>query len=147
MGGSRHLGADGPGGLDDGRGQSGPLHRVGARPQLIEEDKGILVRFGQDAHDIGHVGGEGGQGLGDGLLIADVGQHPGKNPDGGVVSGRDMEAALGHEGDKAHGFQRNRLAAGVGAGDDKGVEALPQLQIVGDSLLLVQQGVPRSPQV
>ena len=88
------------------------------------------------------MGGEGGQGLGDGLLVADVGQHPAEHPHCGVRPGGDVQAALGHQGDETDGLQGHRLAAGVGAGDDQGVEPLPQLQVVGHGLLLVDEGVP-----
>ena len=63
-----------------------------------------------------------------------------------AVVGGDVEAALGHEGQKADGLQGHRLAAGVGAGDDQGVEVLPQIEVVGHRLLGVQEGVAGLPQ-
>ena len=57
-----------------------------------------------------------------------------------------MEAALGHEGEQAGGFQGDGLAAGVGAGDDQGVEVLSQPQVDGHRRLLVQQGVTGLPE-
>ena len=104
MGGGGHQSSDPPGGLDDGGGQGRTLHRVGARPQLVEQDQGPVVRLLQNAHDVGHVGGEGRQGLGDGLLIPNVGQHPVKDPHRGVRPGGDVQAALGHEGQQADGL-------------------------------------------
>ena len=104
VGGGGHQGPQAPGVLDDGGSQGSPLHGVGAAPQLIEEDEGLLVSLGEHAHDVAHVGGEGGQGLGDGLLVADVGQHPAEHPHRGVGPGGNMQAALGHQGDEADGL-------------------------------------------
>ena len=104
VGGGGHQGPLAPGVLDDGGGQGSPLHGVGAAPQLIEEDEGLLVGLGEHAHDVAHVGGEGGQGLSDGLLVADVRQHPPANLDGAAVPGGGVQAALGHEGEQADGL-------------------------------------------
>ena len=52
-----------------------------------------------------------------------------------------METALGHQRQKADGLEGHGLAAGVGAGDDQRVEALPQPQVVGHRLGRVQQGM------
>ena len=52
-----------------------------------------------------------------------------------------MQAALGHQGKQAQGFQGDSLAAGVGAGDHQGVEAPAQGQIIAHGSLGVQQGV------
>ena len=146
MGRGRHLGSQSPGGLDDSSGQGSSLYRVCPRSQLVKENQALVIRLLQDAHDIHHVGGEGGQGLGDGLLIPDIGQHTGDDPYGRVIFCRDMEATLGHQGDQAQGLQGNRLSSGVWAGDNQGIESLPQFQVVGHRLLLVQEGVPCSPQ-
>ena len=104
VGGGGHQGPQAPGVLDDGGGQGGPLHGVGAAPQLVEEDEGVPVGLLEHAHDVAHVGGEGGQGLGDGLLVPDVRQHPLAHPDGAPVPHGDVEAALGHEGEQADGL-------------------------------------------
>ncbi|CUP68050.1 Uncharacterised protein [Flavonifractor plautii] len=58
-----------------------------------------------------------------------------------VVGHRDVETALGHQRQKADGLEGHGLAAGVGAGDDQRVEALPQPQVVGHRLGRVQQGM------
>ena len=92
------------------------------------------------------MGGEGGQGLGNGLLIPDVREHPAEDPHRAVRLGRDVQPTLGHQCNEAQGLEGHRLAAGVGTGDDQGVEPVSQLQVVGHRLLFIQQGVPRSPQ-
>ena len=58
-----------------------------------------------------------------------------------------MEAALGHEGQEAQGFQGHGLAAGVGPRDDQGVKGLPQFQVNGHRRLGVQQGMPGLPEM
>ena len=97
MGGGAHQSAPLPGGLNDGCCQSGTLHRIGARPQLVKKDEGTRPARLQDPHDVGHVRGEGGQVLCNGLLIADVGQHVVKDHNAAVVPHRDVQATLGHE--------------------------------------------------
>ena len=45
VGGGAHLGTHAPHRFDDGGGQGRALHRVGARPQLVEEDQALVVRL------------------------------------------------------------------------------------------------------
>ncbi len=54
-----------------------------------------------------------------------------------------MQAGLGHEGQQPHGFQRDGLAAGVGAGDDHGEGLLVEVHINGHHFFSVQQRVAR----
>ena len=82
----------------------------------------------QEAHHVAEVAGEGRQGLGDALLVTDVGQHPPEDRHAGAAGGRDPEAGLVHEGEQAQGLERDRLAAGVRAGDDQGLVAEPFAQ-------------------
>ena len=74
-----------------------------------------------------HVRREGRQALLDALLVADVGEHllEDRHPRAGV--GGDMQAALRHQRQQAHGLERHRLAAGVRAGDQQDAEAAAQL--------------------
>ena len=58
-----------------------------------------------------------------------------------------MEAALGHQGQQAQGLEADGLAAGVGAGDDQGVEGVSQLDVDGHGLFGIQQRMPGPPQV
>ena len=57
-------------------------------------------------------------------------------------AGRDLQPGLRHQGKQAHGFQRDGLAAGVGAGDDQRGKVLPQPQIAGHHLFRVDEGMP-----
>ena len=81
------------------------------------------------------------------LLISDVRQHAAVDGHGAPVARRDLQAALGHEAEEPQGLQRHRLAAGVGAGDDQGIEGLPQLDVDGHGPDRIQQGMPGPPQV
>ena len=101
----------------------------------------MAVRLLQNLHDVHHVGGEGGQALLNALLVADIRQHPVEYAHRAAVVGGDVEPALGHEGQKAQGLQAHGLAAGVGPGDDQGVEPLAQLNGDGHGTARVQQGV------
>mgnify|MGYP000859146551 CR=1 FL=1 len=87
--------------LDDGDGQCRTLNGVGARTQLIEEDQAVLVRLVQDLHDVFHMRRKGRQTLLDALLVADVGQHRGKDAHGAAVVAGDMQAALHHQAEEA----------------------------------------------
>ena len=62
---------------------------------------------------------EGGQALLDALLIADVHKEFIKDADLAALIRRDEEAALRHCAKQTCRFQRDSLAAGVGAGDDE----------------------------
>ena len=87
--------------LNDGDGQRRTLDRVGARAQLIEEDEAVAIRLVQDLHDVFHMRREGRQTLLDALLVADVGQHRGKDAHGAAVVAGDMQAALRHQAEEA----------------------------------------------
>ena len=142
MGGGGNQGSLAAGTFNDGNGQGCALHRVRTGAQLIEQQQALVVHLPQDLHNVGHMGGEGGQALLNALLVAHIRQHPVEYTHGAAAVGRDMQAALGHQTQKADGFQGNGLAAGVGAGDDQGVELLTQLHGDGHCLGLVQQRVP-----
>ena len=131
-----------PGLLNDGDGQSRTLHRVCAGAQLVEQQQTVVVHFIQDLDDVGHMGREGRQALLDALLISYVRQHPTEHPHGAAAVGGDVQAALGHQAQQSDGFQGHGFAAGVGAGDDQGVELLTQLHGDRHRLGLIQQGVP-----
>ena len=83
--------------LNNGNGQGRPLHRVGARPQLVKEQEAVLVRLTQNFHGVGHMRREGGQALLDALLIPHIRQHPVKDPQPAPVVGGDLQPALGHQ--------------------------------------------------
>ncbi|MPM35278.1 hypothetical protein SDC9_81868 [bioreactor metagenome] len=87
------------------------------------------------------MGGEGGEVLGDGLFVADVCQHLAEHGEAAVVGRRDVKPALGHQHQQADGFEGDRLAAGVGSGDNQRVEGVSQRQVVCHRSLRVQQGM------
>ena len=142
MGGGRRQRALAPHILDDGDGQRRALHRVGARPQLVEQDQALLIRQLQYLHCVGHVRREGGQALLDALLVAHVRQHPVEHLHGALVAGGDVQAALGHQAQQPQGFQRHGLAAGIGAGDDQRVIRAAQRHRHRHRLGRIQQGMP-----
>ena len=146
MGGGGDHGAALSGVLDDGDGQGRALGGIGAGPQLIKKQEGTLAAFGEDVHNVGHMGREGGEALFNALLVADIGQDMPENRQIAAVRGGDMETALVHRGEQADGLQGDRLAAGIGAGDDQGVEVLPQLHVDRHGLCLIQQRVPGAAQ-
>ena len=147
MGGGRRQRALAPHILDDGDGQRRALHRVGARPQLVEQDQALLIRQLQYLHCVGHMRREGGQALLDALLVAHVRQHPVEHLHGALVAGGDVQAALGHQAQQPQRFQRDGLAAGVGAGDDQRVIRAAQRHRHRHRPGRVQQGMPRPLQV
>ena len=101
----------------------------------------MAVGLLKDFHDVHHMGGEGAEALLNALLVADIRQNPIEDADRAAGIRRDVEAALGHEGQQPQGFQAHRFAAGIGAGDDQGVKLLPQLDGDGHCPAGIQQGV------
>ena len=123
--------------------QRGAFLRVRARAQLVQDHQRVLVGFLQDLDDIGDVPGEGGEGLFDGLLVADVcidGCETGQFRAG---LGRDVQAALCHGGQQADRLERNCLAACVGAGDDHRERAGQRVNVDGYHRFRVQQRMAR----
>ena len=98
------------------------LYRVGTGTQLIQQHHSALLRLAQDANDVGHVSREGGQGLLDGLLVADVHQNAREHRHLTVVPHRDQQTALGHQSEQTQCFQRNGFTTGVRTGNHQGVK-------------------------
>ena len=90
--------------FEDGNGQRRALDGVGAGAQLVDQDEGAVIRLLEDGDELGHVGGEGREGLLDALFVADVDEDILKGRDGRARSGRDEQPAHGHEGQKADGL-------------------------------------------
>ena len=64
-----------------------------------------------------------------------------------TVAGRNVESCLSHQGKKSDGFQRYRLTAGIGTGDDQQIECVSQRNGDRDHLLRIQQGMTAFPDV
>ena len=64
------------------------------------------------------MGGEGGEILLDGSIVADVGENGVEDGEFGAVGG-DGKSGLGHEREQADGFEGDGFASSVGAGDDE----------------------------
>ena len=141
MGGGGHIGAQCPAVLDQGNGQRRALGRVGTGAQFIKEHQGLSVALADDLHNVSHMRRKGGQGLLNGLLVADIGQHPVIKGNTAAVVRRNVHAALGHQGEKPHGLEGDGLTAGVGAGDDHGVKVVAQAHGDGHHSLLINQGM------
>ena len=103
----------------DGDGEGGAFVGIGGGAELVEEDErsGCAARCG-DAVEIDDVRGEGGEGLLDGLGVADVGEEGVEDGQSGGCGG-DRDSGLGHEGAERGGFEGDGFAAGVGAADDE----------------------------
>jgi len=127
--------------LENADGQRRALGRVGARAQLVKQGQRGVARQVENAADALHVAGEGGQALLNALLVADVHKVLVKMADDAALVRGDQEAVLGHRVEKARGFERNGLAAGVRAGDDEGVVLAAQLDVHRHDLFLVDERV------
>ena len=126
---------------EHGLGQGGALGGIRAGAQLVKEHQVLFGDGLKDADDIGHMGREGREALFDGLLVADIGVHLPEQGDLAAVGGGDVQAALGHQRQKADGLEGDGLAAGVGAGDHEGPEPVADPEIEGHHALPVDQGM------
>ena len=127
--------------LDDGHGQRRALYGVGATTQLVKEHKGAGAYLGHNGNDVDHMGGEGGKGLLDALLVTKIHQNVIKGADTALLAARDVQTRLGHESKKSHGLERNRLTTGVRAGDDQSVKAHTKGYVDGHHTILVNEGM------
>ena len=102
--------------LEQRRGERNTLRRVGARPHLVEKNEGRWVQLPQHRGGGRDVSREGRERLDDRLAIADIDEDL---PQGRQLEllRRDMQPAMGHDGQKPDGLQSDRLAARVGARD------------------------------
>ena len=117
-----HLAAE----FDDCHSQCRTFRRVGTGAQLVKQHQRPVVTLIHHIHNGLHVAGESGQALSDGLFVANIRQNRVKCGQNATIPGRNMQPALCHQCQQANGFQSNRLAAGIGAGDDHGVKIRAQ---------------------
>ncbi len=115
-------------------GQGRALGRVRPGPKLVEQDERARPCRLDDPGDRTKMPGKRREGLGDGLLVPDVGEHvaPDRQPAAGF--GRDMESGLVHQAEQPEGAQGDRLATGVRSGHDQRAEPIPQPDIGRDDL-------------
>ena len=132
--------------LDDGDGERRALGRVGAGAELIEEDERAVVALIEDADDIRHVRGEGGEALLDALLIADVCHDLLEHGQARAVRCRNVQAALRHHGEQADRLERDGFAAGIRAGDDEGVKVAAERDVDRDDDVLGDQRMAGAPE-
>ena len=129
--------------LEDGHGERRALLRVGARAELIEEHEVVLLDFLQDAHDVGHVRGEGREALLDALLVADVGVDVRIDGDDGVRRRRQVAARLREQDHRAERLHADRLAARVRAGNQQHAVVLADADVNRHDLVLRDEGMAR----
>ena len=129
--------------FNDGHCQRSTLGRVRTGTQLIQQDQRVRHGQLQNAGDFFHVARECGKALLNTLLIANVHKELIKNTDLAPLISRDKEAALRHGTQKACCFQRDRLAARIGAGNDERIILLTQRNVHRDTFFRVNERVPR----
>ena len=100
-------------------GQRRALGRVGAGAELVEQDQRARPGRLDDPGDRPEVARERREGLGDRLLVADVGEDVAQDRQPRARRRRDVEPGLVHQREQAERPQRDRLAAGVRAGHDE----------------------------
>ena len=111
--------------------QGRALVGVGAAADLVAQHQGVGPGLAQELRQVAQVGREAGQGLGDGLVVPQVGQHAAHQGQPRVLAGGHVPAALGQQAEHADGLQGDRLAAGVGSADHQGPGAGRHLQLQG----------------
>ena len=128
--------------LDDGDCQRSTLGGVCACSQFVQQDQCAGHGQFQDAGDLLHVAGEGGQALFDALLVADVHEKLVKYANLAALVGGNEETALCHGTQQTGRFQGDRLAAGVRAGNDERIVFSAQRDIHRDALFGVDERMP-----
>ena len=139
VGGDHRHNASGAKFFQDGGSQGGPLGRIGARPQLVEQHQRRRPGFLQNAANLSEMGGKRAQVVGHGLSVADIGVNPPEQANPGR-SGRHGDSRKRHQGQHADGLQGDRLPAGIGTADHQDLATVPQVHGNGNDLpsLLLQ---------
>ena len=134
----RHLGEvgghqdHGPAGeqtFEQGDAQGGAFFRVGPRTELVEHHQGVFARFlprFAQAQQPARKGGAVGQHV---LVVAHRGHHRGKKWHAAARCRRQRHATLVQQGKKGGGFEGDRFAAGIRAGDHQRAALVRQLEI------------------
>ena len=132
-----------PRALDDGNGKRRALGGIRTGAELIEQDERAVAAGVQNSDDVGHMRRERRQALLDALLVADVRHDLVEHGQAAAVGGGNVQTALRHHGEQAHGLERDRLAAGVRAGDDKGVKVRAERHVDGHDGVLRDERMSR----
>ena len=102
---------------------------IGARAELIEQDERALIGLGEHLADLLDERGERREVLGDRLIVADDGEDPFEHRHARALRRGDVAAGLRHQREQRERFERDRLAAGVRAGDEQQRSIGRQLEI------------------
>ena len=112
---------------------------IGAGADLVEEGEISAIRVRERRDDVAQMGREGGERLGDRLLVADVGEDLRDDRHSTSWSGGDLQAACGHHREQTDGLEGDRLTAGVRAGDDKDGDVAAEPNVDSDDTSLLHQ--------
>ena len=104
--------------LDDRHAQRASLLGIGRGSQLVHQDQGALVGKLHHGFQLLDVRGKGAQALGDGLQVADVGEHLVEPRELRLVR-RNRQAGLCHQGQQSDGLQHDGLTTRIGTTDEQ----------------------------
>ncbi len=105
------------------------LRRVGPGAQFVEQHQAPRPGSFYHPDDGTQVAAEGGQRLGDRLLVPDVGEDITQHRQLRTGSGRHVKPGLMHQAQQAQRAQGDRLAARVGPGDHQGRVAVAEADV------------------
>ena len=120
--------------LDERDTERAAFFGVGGGAEFVEQDQRIRRDVERHLANVGDVRGEGAEVFLDGLVVADIGQHRGKDRELGFGGGHG-QAGLRHQAEQAHGLQGHGLAAGVGAADQQRAAVAGEFERDGDGTL------------
>jgi len=121
--------------LDDGHRQRATLHRIRAGACFVQQNERRKRQRTLHLYNVGNVPGERTQTLRDRLFVANVGEHRAEHRKLGPAGGGDEQTGLRDERQQPRSLQCDRLAAGVGTGDDQHRHRRNQHDIDGHWLL------------
>ena len=106
--------------LYDGRAERAALRGIGPRADFVQQDERRQRESLVHLDDVRDVAREGGQAVGDGLVVADVREHRPEDAHSRAPGGRHVQAGLGHQDQQPGRLQGDGLAAGVRPRHDEG---------------------------
>ena len=116
-------------------GERRALGRIGAAPDLVEQDERRVVRVVEDPAQHPHVRAEGREAGRDALPVADVGVEATEDREPAARPDRRHDPALRQRGGQTHRLEQHGLPAGVGAADEQRALAGGKAQIERDHRL------------